>query len=1146
MISLIIFIISFVLASIIFFFKDKKIASSLSFLSIVVNIYYLFRYGLFYRFFVANNVGYFGFTVNDLNYPFIVTILVVTLVTVYYSTRYMEKRFHELGQGNWGVYYGLYTLFAISMLYAVVSTNLLELYIFLEISLITSFLQILFYGYGDRRRISLLYFIWTHVGTILTLSSIVIIGLVNPMKTMDIYSAFSQLYNYSTIPYALVAFVFGVIGMLVKGAQAGFNIWLPYAHGEAPTPISVLLSPNMVGLGIFTVIIYYYLFPAYSYLAPIFIGWAIITMIYGGLNALAQKDFKRYLAYSSVSQMGYMLLGASIAFYLGLQSNVLSLPLGILASALVYASHGFGKAILFMSAGAAITELEERDIEKLGGLYLVSPLHTTVSFIGLLNILGLPPTTGLISEALLLLSAGQLIPKIGEVPFILLVAFLMIAIGVSSGYATYLFKKVYAGVKEVKANVDKAYEYSIPMTIIAFVSLLFFFFPQFLVHSINNFFVYPLSAPSLPLFFIVFLPAIGSFLSLVVPMHQDARGGLVTGLIGVSMILAIINLVNSLHANLFVPSTGYTVFSYFTFSSSLLQALLGVFVSSVSFFISMYSIGYMKEDKVLRRYWGFFGFFVSSMLAVVYADNILLLLAGWEGTSLASYGLISYWLDDNDRNVVGDFDRKVFGILYLSRPTTSGIRAMVFTRMADVGLIMALGYLLYLTTSTDYYGITTIYPTYGTPGLFAVFPQLYHLPYAWVILLIMFLGGLGKSAQFPFTQWLLTAMTGPTPVSALIHAATMVNLGAILTFFVYPFLVYPSPQTTMFMAVMVGISMFTAIYTSTSAVAANEQKLILAYSTADQISLMILSSSIGGLLASIYSNTAFLVTGVLVGLIQMFAHGIYKASLFMNAGSVIHFTENRYIGVFKSLYKKLTSVFVLQLLAALNLASIPPLFGFWAHNLIGVLASNTPIFYLYVLTEFLGGLYITRYVVKAFLWKPGEELHEEGHVHPIMIVAPGILVLASIVIGAIFLPSLIPFFTSIGLSSSFVTYDLPSLVAAIIGLLLALGLYLNGLDMGKYRGITPLVNFLYYGWFVNPAYDRFGIAGFGFARGVYQRFEYGVIDMSLNVRLPQGVIRAGSNIFRRTETGILRDYIFMYLIGVIILAVLAVIFLMGV
>lgn len=330
-------------------------------------------------------------------------------------------------------------------------------------------------------------------------------------------------------------------------------------------------------------------------------------MIYGGINALAQRDFKRFLAYSSVSQMGYMLLGASIAFFMGLSSSTVDLPLGVIASVLIYSSHGFGKALLFMSAGAAITELEERDIEKLGGLYLVSPLHTTLSFIGILNIIGLPPTIGLVSEVLLLLSAGQLIPLIGEGFFILLVALLMIAIGMSSGYATYLFKKVYSGVKERKQSLDNINEYSIPMLLIAIASIIFFFFPQLLVHSFNNFIQY-FTNTSFNLFFIVFLPAIGSLLSLIIPMNQDVRGSLVTILIGVSMGLAILNLINSLHSSLFIPESGVTAFSYFTFSSSLLQAILGVFVSSLAFFISIYSIGYMKEDNVLRRYWGFSAF----------------------------------------------------------------------------------------------------------------------------------------------------------------------------------------------------------------------------------------------------------------------------------------------------------------------------------------------------------------------------------------------------------------------------------------------------------------------------------------------------------------------------------------------------------
>lgn len=188
-----------------------------------------------------------------------ITILAVTLLTIPYSLRYMEERFHELGSGNWGLFFGLYSLFSVSMLYTVLSTNLLEIYIFLEIALVTSFLLIMLYGYGDRRRISLLYFIWTHVGTVLLLASVIVIGL--ETGSMDVYSALNVFHDYSTVGYAVAIFLLAVIGMMVKGAQAGVNVWLPYAHGEAPTPISVLLSPNMVGLGVFVVILYFYMFP---------------------------------------------------------------------------------------------------------------------------------------------------------------------------------------------------------------------------------------------------------------------------------------------------------------------------------------------------------------------------------------------------------------------------------------------------------------------------------------------------------------------------------------------------------------------------------------------------------------------------------------------------------------------------------------------------------------------------------------------------------------------------------------------------------------------------------------------------------------------------------------------------------------------
>ncbi|MEM3939039.1 MAG: proton-conducting transporter membrane subunit [Saccharolobus sp.] len=1111
--------VSFALSIITFFIRSKTISFIFSVIAIAINIPYLFLLGGFERAYISKYIGNFGFVVNNINYPFIITILIVTILTTIYSLRYMEHKFKEEHNTNWGLYYGLYTLFALSMLYTVLSINLLELYIFLEISLISSFLLIALYGYGDRRRISLMYFIWTHIGTILLLASIIIIGLTT--GTMDIYVSPDSFANYSAISYSLLVFLIAVIGMFIKGAQAGFNIWLPYAHGEAPTPISVLLSPNMVGLGIFVVILYYYLFPSMNFLAPIFIGWALITMIYGGINAIAQRDFKRFLAYSSVSQMGYMLLGASIAFISGLSSSILSLPLGIIASILIYVSHGFGKALLFMSAGASITELNQRDISKLGGLYLSSPLHSTLAFIGILNLLGLPPTIGLISEALLIFSVGTILDKIGLVGFILIIIFLMIAIGISSAYASYLFKLVYAGKKESK-SIDKVLEYTIPMILIGAFSLLFFFIPQYILPTLSFVSVFS-NALVLPI--IVFLPVIGSLIALISPksLNQDIRGVIVVLTIGISVVLSALLLINNLGQPLFgKPQFSYS-FGYFQFSANLLQSILALFVSSLSFFIALYSIGYMREDNVLRRYWGFFGLFVTSMLSVVLSNNVLLFIAGWEGTSLASYGLISYWLDDNENNVVGDFGRKIFGLEYVSKPTTSGIRALIFTRIADVGFLAALGYLIVISNyNYILYPISTISTT-----VFSSLSVLSSQPYAWIILLILFLGGLSKSAQFPFTQWLLTAMTGPTPVSALIHAATMVNLGAMLTFLAYPF-ISVNANTYLFFEIMVGITLFTALYTSINALATNEQKVILAYSTADQISLMIFSSSLGALLGNI-------TLGIVIGLIQMLAHGIYKATLFMNTGSVIHYTENRYVASRPLLYKELPTVFVLQLIAAFNLANLPPLIGFWAHDLIGNLAISIPqIFYIYIILEFLGSIYILRYLARTFLWR-GKSTEEHGHgkLSILMLISPLLLVIASIVFG-VFYFSLASFFRI----TEYITIDYISLILSVIGWLIAFGIYTRVINVNPIR---PLIEFGYYGWYVNPVFDKLGYSFRGFAEAVFRYFERGIIDVGLNEKLPRSTISFGSRIYNVVQDHILGDYILLYASGVILLLIIVLI-----
>jgi NADH-quinone oxidoreductase subunit L len=200
-----------------------------------------------------------------------------------------------------------------------------------------------------------------------------------------------------------------------------------------------------------------------------------------------------------------------------------------------------------------------------------------------------------------------------------------------------------------------------------------------------------------------------------------------------------------------------------------LGAIMSTIVSWLSFLIAVYSIEYMKKDWGVQRYFFFISFFVGSMLLLVTASNMILMFIGWEGTGLASYALIGHWYTDEEEYWVGVPGRKALGLPMYFEPSTSGIRAILFTRVGDVGFLVGFTSLFFIANS---FSIPTIASTAGTwMGLLASKGMLT------AFLLIFTLGALAKSAQFPFHEWLVTAMTGPTPVSALIHAATMVKAG---------------------------------------------------------------------------------------------------------------------------------------------------------------------------------------------------------------------------------------------------------------------------------------------------------------------------------------------------------------------------------
>jgi NADH-quinone oxidoreductase subunit M len=402
-------------------------------------------------------IGYIGFILDQFNLPVVVGVLVVSILVAIYSRPYMEHRFHELGGGSRGVYYLNYTLFSASMLGVALSTNIVEFYLFLEVSLLTSFILIALYGYGDRIKIAFLYFIWTHAGAFLFLIGSFIYGL--STGSFDYIAVTSdRLYpvggSGSIADQALrnISFALILIGLLIKLPAFGFHIWLPYAHAEAPTPVSALLSPNLLGLaglGIYRILVILYpgLMQANQWYL---IAWALITIIYGGVLALYQEDFKRLLAYSSISQMGYMLLGLATMS-----------PPGIAGALLHYLTHALGKASLFMAAGNIIVGAGGlRNIYRMGGFASRMPYTAMSSLLGFLTISGLPPTIGIISKALVLMGLADLIfrgASLSPGMVALVVVAAIAGFGLTIAYSFITMKRIFFGeLGEVGGEVSEA------------------------------------------------------------------------------------------------------------------------------------------------------------------------------------------------------------------------------------------------------------------------------------------------------------------------------------------------------------------------------------------------------------------------------------------------------------------------------------------------------------------------------------------------------------------------------------------------------------------------------------------------------------------------------------------------------------------
>lgn len=357
-----------------------------------------------------------------------------------------------------------------------------------------------------------------------------------------------------------------------------------------------------------------------------------------------------------------------------------------------------------------------------------------------------------------------------------------------------------------------------------------------------------------------------------------------------------------------------------------LSLLMTLLITGIGFLIHVYSIGYMDHEEDYARYFACMNFFIFAMLLLVLAGNLLLMFVGWEGVGLASYLLIGF---------------------YYTRPAAAqaATKAFVINRIGDLGLLM---------------GILLTFQTFGTTDLDAVNASAQTAfavgaPLMTLLTMLYFIGAMGKSAQIPLQTWLPDAMEGPTPVSALIHAATMVTAGVYLVVRMHAVFLL-APETLQFIGAIGGA---TALFAALCALAQTDLKRVLAYSTISQLGLMFLACGIGAFYAAMFHLTT---------------HAFVKALLFLSAGNVVHMmrgtTDMEKMG---GLSKKFPKTHWLFLIGVLAMSGVPPLAAFFSKDMIleeEYLMGSKVLFIVGVLTSLLTGFYLMRAYVLTFMGQP--------------------------------------------------------------------------------------------------------------------------------------------------------------------------------
>jgi len=439
---------------------------------------------------------------------------------------------------------------------------------------------------------------------------------------------------------------------------------------------------------------------------------------------------------------------------------------------------------------------------------------------------------------------------------------------------------------------------------------------------------------------LLFLPLIASIISGFFGKYiGDRNSEIVTSLfVSISAILALIlfyNVIfNHYENNIVVASwiNSGTLNVNWSIKVDALSSVMLVVVTFISSLVHIYSIGYMSHDPHKTRFMAYLSLFTFAMLTLVTADNFLQLFFGWEGVGLCSYFLIGFWFKKDSANA-------------------AAIKAFVVNRVGDFGFALGIFLIFYLFGTVNYSEVFEQVPQIIDKKL--LFLGIY-IKAIDLICILLFIGAMGKSAQFFLHTWLPDAMEGPTPVSALIHAATMVTAGVFLVVRCSPIFEY-SPLTLNIITI---IGMTTAFFAATIALVQTDIKKIIAYSTCSQLGYMFFAAGVGA-----YN----------VAMFHLFTHAFFKALLFLGSGSVIHsFKEEQNINEMGAVYKKLPYTWILMIIGTLALTGFPFLSGFYSKEAIiefAYLRGNTVGYYAVgvgIFTALLTSIYSWRLIFKTF------------------------------------------------------------------------------------------------------------------------------------------------------------------------------------